>query len=255
MNIFFFISLCFWFQTPAESFLPVVPSITNQGKGITRIDTNHVRCHRLPGCFALSLKLEEGDSSDDRVTSRVRSTFSDVWPIAISIFIANNYFRGCWPAALAEVPFTTLNFVHAVSGMLFAGCIITTTVLEWMVVESGSVPTQRLWFDKVPIVEEWIVLPALTGSIVSGIGNACIRYGSFQMAPFHVQSTLFLLLAFGLWWGFTDRTTQARAQFALENSLGEKRPTIFQLRRISNVVSCLFLLALYGMMIFKPGIY
>jgi hypothetical protein len=173
----------------------------------------------------------------------------------MSIFVANNYFRGCWPAALAEVPFTTLNFVHAVSGMLFAGCVITTAVLEWMVVESGSVPTQRLWFEKVPVVEEWIVLPALTGSIVSGIGNACIRYGSFQMAPFHVQSTLLLLLAFGLWWEFTDRSTQFKAQSALENSLGEKRPTIYELRRVSNVVSCLFLLAIYGMMIYKPGVY
>ncbi len=255
MKTFFVISLCLWFRTPAESFLPVLPSLTGHREGTIRIDANHVRCHRLNGCFALSLKPEDGYSSNDRVASRIRSTFSDVWPFAMSIFVANNYFRGCWPAALAEVPFTTLNFVHAVSGMLFAGCVITTAVLEWMVVESGSVPTQRLWFEKVPVVEEWIVLPALTGSIVSGIGNACIRYGSFQMAPFHVQSTLLLLLAFGLWWEFTDRSTQFKAQSALENSLGEKRPTIYELRRVSNVVSCLFLLAIYGMMIYKPGVY
>lgn len=256
MKITLFTILCLWLQQPVESFLPVAPSIAKELVVGTKLAKNPIAIHPPP--FKFTLLLRPGDSEDDsdvQVTTRIRSAFVDIWPLAISIFIAINYYRSCWPAALAEVPFATLNFIHAISGMLFAGCIITTTVLEWMVTESGNTQAQRLWFEKVPVVEEWIVLPALTGSIVSGIGSACVRYGSFRVAPFHVQSTLFLLLAFGLWWGLTDRPTQANAVAALENSSGEERPTILQLRRISNVVSCVFLIVLYGIMVLKPGYY
>ena len=256
MKTFFLSILCLSCQKPAESFLPVVPYKTKDVTVRSKIAENPIAIHPPPFKFALSHRPGDGeDDSDVQVTTRLRSAFVDIWPVAISIFIAINYFRSCWPAALAEVPFSTLNLIHAISGMLFAGCIITTTVLEWMVIESGNMSTQRLWFEKVPVVEEWIVLPALTGSIVSGIGNACVRYGSFRMAPFHVQSTLFFLLAFGLWWGFTDRPTQAKAVAALENSVGEERPTILQLRRISNFISCVFLIVLYGIMVLKPGYY
>lgn len=256
MNIFFLTILCLWLQKPADSFLPVVPSATRELKSRTKVAHNPIVIQ--PSRFIFSLSLSPGDNeedSDGQWATRLRSVFIGIWPLAISVFIAINFFQGCWPTALAEVPFSTLSFVHAVSGMLFAGCIITTTVLERMVVESGNTPTQRLWFDKVPVVEEWIVLPALTGAIVSGIGQACARYGSFQMAPFHIQCAIFLLLAFGLWWGLTDRPTQAKARSALENSLGEEQPAIFQLRQISNIISCLFLIILYGVMVLKPGYY
>lgn len=253
MNIFSLLLLSLYSHGPAYSFLFVVPSTRRDIRGFTKIASGRSSVHPPPFLFASSPGTDANEGLDDQIKTRNKSAFVAIWPQAISVFIATNYFRGCWPAALAEVPYPTFSSIHAVSGMLFAGSIITTTVLEWMVVESHDTPTQRFWFDKAPVVEEWIVLPALTGSIVSGIGQACARYGSFQMAPFHIQCSLYLLLAFGFWWGLTDRPTQAKARAAVENNADGEIPAVLQLRRVSNIISCAFLVGMYGIMVLKPG--
>jgi hypothetical protein len=73
---------------------------------------------------------------------------------------------------------------------------------------------------------------------------------------------------FGVWWGATDRRTQKQAQqhFVLEqettqdnhakyaNADAEILPRgLVRQRRASNLVSCVFLLALFATMVLKPG--
>ena len=112
----------------------------------------------------------------------------------------------------------------------------------------------HFWFRIAPRIEQWMVLPALTGSIVSGITQAALRYGSLRLAPRHVKSSLHILLLFGLWWGVTDRKTQRRAQEVKAMEPEGPLPGVLRQRRISNVVSCAFLVALYATMVLKPGL-
>jgi hypothetical protein len=131
--------------------------------------------------------------------------------------------------------------------MLFAGTILTTTVLEWIVVRSGSAAVKQFWFEEtVDQAETALVLPGLTASIVSGIAQCWLTYERcLKRAPLHVKLPLHILSTFGLWWLWTDlRLRGARA--ATDDGAQIKR-------RWSNVVSCLFLLVLYGVMVLKPG--
>jgi len=188
------------------------------------------------------------------------------WPITLwvhlaSIWVILNYrSASCWPKAMVNLSLPTWNFVHSLSGMLFSGSIITTTVLEWIVVNySRRSQTQsnkavyRFWFQNAPEIEQWLVLPALTGSIISGVAQAAISYGCFKLAPRHVKSTLHVLFLFGLWWGFTDRKTQSKAQEVDIVQDDKTLPPVLRQRRISNVVSCVFLVAIYAIMVLKPG--
>ena len=118
----------------------------------------------------------------------VMKLYVTLWVHVVSIFMMVNHFRShCWPAALAQVPLPVLSLVHAVCAMLFSGAIFTTTILEWIVVRDQTKSVNKFWFLNVPKVESAVVLPALTGSIISGIGQAFINYGSFKLAPKHIQ--------------------------------------------------------------------
>lgn len=199
---------------------------------------------------------------DVKLATKVRkrdfgSLVVTVWIHLISIFIVvNNYRSGCWPSALARVPLRTLSLVHAISGMLFSGSIMTTTILEWLVVSDRDAVVNRFWFKKVPLVEQAVVIPALTGIIVSGVGQSFSLYGTLRSAPRHVKGSLGLLTLFGLWWAVTDKTTQHRAQAVTEDATlwkeGSVIPAILQYRRVSNVISCFFLVLLYAVMTLKP---
>lgn len=237
--------LCFlWFSETAHSFSVVSPALVRGGG-------------RAVGGFHFREKnsaLTANQPISTEKSKKKRSIAVTLWIHVISVFVLVNYrLEHCWPAALAAVSFSKLSLIHAISAMLFSGSIVTTTVLEWMVVKSRDATVQQFWFDKVPQVEKWIVLPALTGSMVSGVAQAFQNYGGVRHAPRHVKGSLHLLTLFGLWWGVTDRSTQAKAQ---EAAALEQRsldiPTVFQQRRVSNIVSCLFLVALYGVMILKP---
>jgi hypothetical protein len=225
------------------------------------------------------------------------------WIVFISIFLIQNYGRRTiWPhPILLTIPLSIYRFIHSTCGMLFAGSIITTTILEWNVVANVESQQKRqkmmrmnqpsqlttttsttkttttpmtmmsvpaFWFHQATIVERNLVLPALTGLIVSGVGQCFLTYGTgVKYAPLHIKSSLHLLTLFGIWWAWTDRTTQGPAleeAIRIMNQPIEKvetvrgttqtfLPSLWYRRRISNVVSCLFLLALYGLMSLKPG--
>jgi hypothetical protein len=199
---------------------------------------------------------------------RKKSLFAVAWVHVMSIFIILNYRSAAVcskPAILGQIPFAALSFIHAISGMLSSGSIVTTTLLEWLVVKhennDKNQSVYKFWFTNVPKVEQMIVIPALSGSMISGIGQAFSKYGSLKLAPKHVKSSLHVLFLFGLWWGLTDRTTQIKAQEYADSSTNfqgmdevtTKLPPVFRQRRISNLVSCIFLVVLYGMMVLKPG--
>eukprot|EP00957_Ditylum_brightwellii_P053668 4066426-Ditylum_brightwellii.AAC.1 len=151
------------------------------------------------------------------------------------------------------------------TGMLFAGGIILTTCMEQLVVSTKDTAVLKCWFQRVPILDCSIVLPGLTLAMVSGVFSTVHRYGSLAIAPMYIKMVFYTLAAFAAWWGVTDLSTQPKATTALEGwaaarkELGEEceenneLPDVVHLRKISNIVSCFFVVALYAIMTLKPG--
>lgn len=184
------------------------------------------------------------------------------WIAGLSSFLLVNNFVGPWPEQfLTTTPVEYFGLTHALAGMLFGGGVILTTLIEWLVTSSKSASVLNFWFGKVPGLDAFVVLPALTASIVSGVGLSVDHYTSLGEAPFHVVAAISTLLAFAGWWAVTDLTTQGAASDAIEEWASEHDessplsdvPQIVHLRKISNVVSCLFVAAIYAMMVLKPG--
>ena len=177
-----------------------------------------------------------------------------VWLLAISAFIAINVKVNPFPQSLL----LTLSrpqwaLVHAISSMMFGGTILLSTLIENLVISSRKSAVVRFWFVSVPRLDSLVVLPALTGSIISGIGQATIDYGGMVGAPKHVTGAVHALLTFGLWWGATDITTQERAKELARSLDGEydallqgdgDAMNLLKWRRISNIVSCLMVIGL-----------
>lgn len=118
----------------------------------------------------------------------------------------------------------------------------------------------QFWFGTVPRkLDANVVLPALTGIIVSGVGQATLDYGGLASSPKHVVGAFHLLSLFGLWWMVTDVTSQRKAVEAVKTMKDEDDgddmviPTILQSRVVSNIVSCVFVVGLYALMVLKPG--
>ena len=187
-----------------------------------------------------------------------------VWMSGLTAFLLINNFVGPWPANLiTNTPVEYFGLAHALGGMLFAGGIVLTTLIEWLVVSSKNPGVLKFWFEKVPKLDSFVVLPALTTSIVSGVGLSVDHYDSLGDAPTHVVAAISTLLAFAGWWAITDLTTQGAADTAVQEWQGtevgidgtseDDVPSIVKLRRGSNVVSCLFVVALYAIMVLKPG--
>lgn len=176
---------------------------------------------------------------------------------ALSGFLLYNNYVQPFPLLIQKIPVQYFELMHAVTGMLFGGGIILTTLIEWLVIESKDVQVLTFWFQKVPGLDSKIVLPALTGLIVSGVGLSVDHYDSLGESPFHVVASISTLLAFALWWAATDLTTQGKAANAVEDWVndGSRKdvPGILQLRKISNVISCSFVVAIYIIMVLKPG--
>ena len=136
-----------------------------------------------------------------------------------------------------------------------------TTCIERLVAKSANAPVLQFWFDKVPLLDGLIVVPALTVSMISGTGLSIVRYGGLNVAPPHVGAIFWTLIAFLTWWAATDLTTQASALNAVNEMnerylLGEEdveTPKVVVDRHVSNVVSCFFVLLLYSFMVLKPG--
>ena len=249
---FLFLLSVVWLSGTAHSF-PVVSPVLVRGDG----HAEHKDMFLQNTYHQTNSALTASVSPLVQAPKKKHSIAVTLWIHLISIFVLANYrLDQCWPAALTSITTANLSYIHAISAMLFSGSIITTTVLEWLVVSSRDAAVQQFWFDKVPRVEKWIVIPALTGSMVAGVAQTFAYYGTLRHAPRHVKSSMHVLTLFGLWWGITDRTTQRKAHDTAlqqqQGSLDSHIPTVFQQRRVSNVVSCLFLVVLYGIMILKP---
>jgi uncharacterized membrane protein len=183
-----------------------------------------------------------------------------VWIGAMTTFLLRNNFVGPWPAIISTVPEDVWLFIHALAGMFFGGGIILTTCVEWLVAKSKNPSVLTFWFEQVPGLDLSIVLPAISVAIVSGTGLASVRYGGLGEAPIHIKAALHLLVFFAIWWASTDVTTQGPAAKALQEwststDASEEVPKIVNLRKISNVVSCALVLAMYFFMVLKPGYY
>ena len=121
----------------------------------------------------------------------------------------------------------------------------------------------KFWFQSIPQrLDANVVLPALTGAIVSGVGQASIAYGGLATSPKHVVGAFHFLVAFGLWWGITDVTSQRKAVEAVRKLAADSDdknddtveiPKLLKMRVISNAVSCLCVVGLYALMVLKPG--
>mmetsp|Transcript_1808 Transcript_1808/g.2531 ORF Transcript_1808/g.2531 Transcript_1808/m.2531 type:complete len:286 (-) Transcript_1808:62-919(-) len=204
----------------------------------------------------------EGDWIDE--SKKVELILLGIWGISISAFILINNFYGPWPLFMKTVPERVFFLNHMIGGMLFGGGIILTTCIERLVAKSANAPVLQFWFDKVPVLDGLIVVPALTVSMISGTGLAIVRYGGLNIAPPHVGAIFWTLIAFMTWWAATDLTTQGTALQAVEKMYdqyeqGEREnletPKVVTDRHVSNVVSCFFVLLLYSMMVLKPGTF
>jgi hypothetical protein len=103
--------------------------------------------------------------------------------------------------------------------------------------------------------------------MISGIAQSFYNYGSLSLAPRHVKSSLHVLFLFGLFWAYTDRKSQQDLLDLAETSnswsagdgqvskdmVEKEMVSIWKRRRIVNVISCLFVVALYAIMVIKPG--
>jgi hypothetical protein len=202
---------------------------------------------------------EEGDWVDE--SKKVELILLTVWLISLSAFILINNTVGPWPLVLKTVPERVFFLSHMIGGMLFGGGIILTTCIERLVAKSANAPVLQFWFDKVPLLDGLIVVPALTVSMISGTGLTIVRYGGLNIAPPHVDAIFWTLIAFMTWWATTDLTTQGTALQAVNEMYddfesgkkGLETPKVVLDRHVSNVVSCFFVLLLYSMMVLKPG--
>ncbi|KAG7367672.1 hypothetical protein IV203_030343 [Nitzschia inconspicua] len=197
----------------------------------------------------------------------------------------------------ALVPTKLWSFLHAISGMILGGSILCTALVEWIWPDqletlikdqatNGNMYNRRNDWDDISVqqivnqmatktlfpMEGMLVLPGVTGSMISGIAQSFVNYGSLRLAPIHVKSSLHLMFLFGLWWVWTDRKSQkdileltstSVSPTVEEKEVKQKRNStstiqsemlaVWKRRRFYNAVSCLFVLALYAIMVLKPG--
>ena len=198
--------------------------------------------------------VEENWELDSKVVELVGL---GIWMVGLSGFIFANNWIGPWPAFMKDIPERVFFTGHMLGGMLFGGGIIMTTALEWLVTKNKNPTVLMFYFDKVPLLDMALVLPGLTLAMFSGTGLTITRYGGLGIAPAHIPVVFYILTAFAAWWGATDLATQGKAMRAIDewvatNGKGEI-PQIVQDRFWSNIVSCVFVVALYSAMVLKPG--
>jgi hypothetical protein len=210
----------------------------------------------------------------ESISKTVEAVALVAWLAAISAFILVNNFVGPWPVYFQYVPERVFFLLHMLGGMLFGGGVLLTAAIEWLVVGNKNETVLQFWFDKVPLLDGLIVLPALTVSMISGTGLSIRRYGGLGHAPEHIQAVFYALVAFCAWWAFTDLTTQGKAliavnkwtandemaktktnEYAISDTSSEPNdvPSVVELRTISNVVSSMFVIVIYSIMVMKPG--
>ncbi len=207
--------------------------------------------------------MDPTENSNEELSSVKNIDFAllGVWIVTLSCFILVNNFIGPWPLFFKIIPERLFFLTHLISAMMFGGGLIILSCIEHLVVKSEEPSVLKFWFHKVPDLDGWIALPALTISMISGTGLCIARYGGLNNAPPHVDAIFWILIAFMFWWGITDKPTQIVAIDAVNEMYktyekGEAGLTIPQVildRQLSNVVSCFFVLLLYSFMVLKPG--
>ncbi|KAL9185357.1 hypothetical protein ACHAXT_003134 [Thalassiosira profunda] len=208
----------------------------------------------------------EDDVSSSSSGDKRHKIFLHTWVLLTAAFVVINAKVRPFPAFLLHsLSRQQWALVHAISSMLFSGTIILSALLEQIVVASRNAAVMRFWFLGVPKrLDASVVLPSLSLAMLSGVGQAAWDYGGLMHAPKHVTGAFHCLLAFGIWWMVTDVTTQKGAAEAVElfegnaaNGTDGKQavevPKVLQRRATSNVVSCIFVLGLYALMVLKPG--
>jgi hypothetical protein len=222
-------------------------------------------------------------NSDNNSGSKWAKRLLILWVHGLSIAVVLSYYPNLLPASLGSIirmapifdllPLNVWNLIHAVSGMLMGGTIITTTFLEWIMVndkdadgagENGggggqgtSLPRaiKQLWS-----LESYIVLPAVTGSMMSGLAQSYLMYGGIGESPRYVKAALHTMLTFGIWWALMDKKSQRRLVKAMNgegdgvdgSSDDTDMSSIWNKRKIANVVSCGLVVTLYAIMVLKP---
>jgi hypothetical protein len=251
--------------------LPLLPHLSpfesqrsNTLHSSTELSLKKTKQKKVTASAAAAMKVEEESSiSDVDEAKKLELIVLGVWGISISAFILINNFYGPWPLILKTVPERAFFLSHMIGGMLFAGGIILTTCIERLVAKSNNPEVLQFWFTKVPELDGLIVVPALTISMISGTGLSIVRYGGLNIAPPHVGAIFWTLIASMSWWAATDLTTQGPSLKAVEQmyeqyeqgEVGLETPKVVVDRHVSNVVSCFFVLALYSLMVLKPGTY
>jgi len=250
------------FPPTTTSPLDVISDTTTTQVGLFKTKTEEAPLvTKANGGGAVAANDEDAGEMDD--AKKLELILLGVWGISISAFILINNFSGPWPAVMKTIPERVFFLNHMVGGMLFGGGIILTTCIERLVAKSSNAPVLQFWFTQVPVLDGLIVVPALTVSMVSGTGLAIARYGGLNIAPPHVGAIFWTLIAFMTWWAATDLTTQGTSLQAVEKMYDQfqdgednlETPKVVTDRHVSNVVSCFFVLALYSMMVLKPGTY
>ncbi|KAL7525163.1 hypothetical protein ACHAWF_001236, partial [Thalassiosira exigua] len=202
--------------------------------------------------FHIIDKSSEGGRIDE--SKKVELVLLGMWGIFISSFILINNFSGPWPLFMKKIPKRVYLLSHMVGSMVFGGGIIVTTCIERVVAKSKNPKVLWFWFNKVPEFDGLIVVPALTVSMISGMGLCIVRYGGLNRSPPHIHTIFWTLVAFLMWWATTDLTTQGTALKAVESMYeryeegeeGLEMPKVVVDRHVSNVVSCFFVLMLYS---------
>ena len=233
---------------------------------------------------AASFETEENDIDKKKKKEKKQKRLLILWAHGLSIAVIFSYYPNIlipisdklgidlsplshiisFQALFETIKLPVWNFVHAVSGMLMGGTIITTTVLEWMILNnndsdgpSGNVvppSIQSLWS-----LESLIVLPAVTGSMVSGLAQSYLMYDGIGFAPKYVKAALHMMLTFGIWWAIMDKKSQRQLvqsvealQDVVDSTETNNNTSVWMKRKIANVVSCGLVILLYAIMILKP---
>jgi hypothetical protein len=213
----------------------------------------------IPKASALTLSMLENDND------AIEEKSTDLDPeiiglglllLSVSAFILINRFVGPWPASIIyAVPSEYWRLFHYLGATVFGGSIILTTCMEWLIVSCNIPSVQKFWFERVPLLDLGIVVPGVVTVLVAGTALTDWRYGSLTEAPKYIEMAGISMILFFLWWALTDLTTQSKAkEYFLEgNENTDKDSNIVQLRKVSNIGSCVFVVVMFWIMTFKPG--
>ena len=233
--------------------------------------------------------MEDGTTTEDS-TNNLQVVSLGSLIMALTAFILVNQFVGPWPLSVFRtLPPPAWLLLHYLGGVLFAGGIVVSAALEWLVVETTAAaaannsnnnnkmadqdntkngssssssmgPVLDFLFQRVPVMDAALVVPGLALALVSGVAVSAAYYNGLATAPPHIVWAFRVLVAFAIWWAVTDVATQGPAVAAVEAWKREtaatgELPEILYHRRLSNIGSCLFVVALYALMALKPGTY